>query len=95
MATKQIDFLNGAIVNSERDSATWRMENAVFARAQRMVTTLHKRECDNNISQTRCTIENVIAIMCADRVACKYSYRRNWEVDFVRFLLAFGRHHFL
>ena len=30
--------------------------------------------------------ENVIALMCSDRLSSRFSMRRNWEVDFVLFL---------
>ena len=55
----------------------------------RKCVTLHARASDNNIEETKYAIENVIALMCSDRLACRFSARRNWEVDFVRFLLGF------
>ena len=33
--------------------------------------------------------ENVIALMCSERMSTRFSLRRNWEVDFVRFLLGY------
>ena len=60
----------------------------IFARTERKITKLRLRDGDSNIDQTRNAIENALA-MCADRVACKFSLRRKWEVDLVRFLLGY------
>ena len=89
MTTEQIDFLNGSIENKECEQSTWRLEPLSFARSERKCVTLHQRASDSSIEETKYAIENVIAIMCADRVACKFTLRRKWEIDFVRFLLGF------
>ena len=89
MTTEQIDFLKGAIENKECEQSTWRLEPVSFARSERKCVTLHPRASDNNIGDTKYAIENVIALMCSDRLSCRFSMRRNWEVDFVRFLLGY------
>ena len=60
-----------------------------FARSERKCVTLHPRDSDHNIEDTKYAIENVIALMCSERMSTRFSLRRNWEVDFVRFLLGY------
>ena len=59
----------------------------VFVRSVRKCVTLHLRDIDNSIEDTKYAIENCLALMCSDRLSTKFNLRRNWEVDFVRFLL--------
>ena len=89
MTTEQIDFLKGAIENKECEQSTWRLEPVSFARSERKCVTLHPRASDNSIEDTKNAMENVIALMCSDRLSCRFSIRRNWEVDFVSFLLGY------
>ena len=89
MATEQIDFLKGSIENKECEQSTWRLEHVAFARSERKCVTLHPRDSDHNIEDTKYAIENVIALMCSERMSTRFSLRRNWEVDFVRFLLGY------
>ena len=89
MATEQIDFLKGSIDNKECEQSTWRLEPLSFARSERKCVTLHQRASDNNFEDTKYAIENVIALMCSNRLSCRFSARRNWEVDFVCFLLGY------
>ena len=86
MTTGEIDFLKGSIENKECEQSTWRLEPVSFARSERKCVTLHPRASDNNIEDTKNAIENVIALMCSERMSTRFSLRRNWEVDFVRFL---------
>ena len=85
MATEQIDFLKGSIEDKDCEQSTWRLDHRSFARSERKCVTLHLRASDNNIEDTKYAIENVIALMCSDRLSCRFSARRNWEVDFVRY----------
>ena len=87
MTTERIDFLKGSIESKECEQSTWRLEPVSFARSERKCVTLHPRASDNNIGDTKYAIENLIALMCSDRLSCRFNMRRNWEVDFVRFLL--------
>ena len=86
---EQIDFLQGSIEHKECEQSTWRLEPVVFARSARKCVTLHPRESDHNIEDTKYAIENVLALMCSERMSTRFSLRRNWEVDFVRFLLGY------
>ena len=86
---EQIDFLQGSIEHNECEQSTWRLEQVVFARSERKCVTLHPRESDHNIEDTKYANENVLALMCSERMSTKFSLRRNWEVDFVRFLLGY------
>ena len=61
----------------------------VFVRSVRKCVTLHLRDSDHSIEDTKYAIENCLALMCSDRLSTKFSLRRNWEVGFVRFLLGF------
>ena len=89
MATREIDFLKNSIEHQECEDSTWRKEPVVFVRSVRKCVTLHLRDTDNSIEDTKYAIENCLALMCSDRLSTKFSLRRNWEVDFVRFLLGF------
>ena len=89
MATRVIDFLKNSIEHKECEQSTWRLEQVVFARSERKCVTLHPRESDHNIEDTKYAIENVLALMCSERMSTKFSLRRNWEVDFVRSLLGY------
>ena len=89
MTTEEIDFLKGSIENKECEQSTWRLEPVSFARSERKCVTLHPRASDNNIEDTKYAIENAIALMCSGRMSTRFSLRRNWEVDFVRFLLGY------
>ena len=60
-----------------------------FARSERKCVTLHPRASDHSIEDTKYAIENVIAFMSSERMSTRFSLRRNWEVDFVRFLLGY------
>ena len=84
MTTRVIDFLKNSIEHKECEQSTWRLEPVVFARSERKCVTLHPRESDHNIEDTKYAIENVLALMCSERMSTKFSLRRNWEVDFVR-----------
>ena len=83
------DFLKGSIENNECEQSTWSLEQVTFARSERKSVTLHPRASDHNIEDTKYAIENVIALMCSERMSTRFSLRRNWEVDFVRFLLGY------
>ena len=89
MATREIDFLKNSIEHQECEDSTWRKEPVVFVRSVRKCVTLHLRDTDNSIEDTKYAIENCLALTCSDRLSTKFSLRRNWEVDFVRFLLGF------
>ena len=89
MATREIDFLKNSIEHQECEDSTWRKEPVVFVRSERKCVTLHLRDIDNSIEDTKYAIENCLALMCSDRLSTKFNLRRNWEVDFVRFLLGF------
>ena len=89
MATREIDFLKNSLEHQECEDSTWRKEPVVFVRAVRKCVTLHLRDSDHSIEDTKYAIENCLALMCSDRLSTKFSLRRNWEVDFVRFLLGF------
>ena len=89
MATREIDFLKNSIEHQECEDSTWRKEPVVFVRSVRKCVTLHLRDIDHSIEDTKYAIENCLALMCSDRLSTKFSLRRNWEVDFVRFLLGF------
>ena len=86
---EQIDFLKNSIEHKECEQSTWRLEPVSFARSERKCVTLHPRASDHNIEETKYAIENVIALMCSARMSTRFSLRRNWEVDFVRFLLGY------
>ena len=90
MTTRVIDFLKNSIEHKECEQSTWRLEPVVFERSERKCVTLHLRESDHNIEDTKYAIENVLALMCSERMSTKFSLRRNWEVDFVRFLLRYS-----
>ena len=79
MATREIDFLKNSLEHQECEESTWRKEPV----------TLHPRDFDPSIEDTKYAIENCLALMCSDRLSTKFSLPRNWEVDFVRFLLGF------
>ena len=89
MATREIDFLKNSLEHQECEESTWRKEPVVFVRSVRKCVTLHPRDFDPSIEDTKYAIENCLALMCSDRLSTKFSLRRNWEVDFVRFLLGF------
>ena len=89
MTTREIDFLKNSIEHQECEDSTWRKEPVVFVRSVRKCVTLHLRDIDNSIEDTKYAIENCLALMCSDRLSTKFNLRRNWEVDFVRFLLGF------
>ena len=58
-------------------------------RGDRKCVTLHQRGKDETIEDTKYAIENVIALMCSERIAKGFNHRRKWEIDCVRFLLGF------
>ncbi len=87
MATREPDFLAESITHEECRTSTWRLEPLSFARSERRCVTLHKRAMDDTLETTKFAIENVIALMVGDKLAHKFSFRR--EVDFVRFILGF------
>ena len=89
MATREIDFLKNSLEHQECEESTWRKEPVVFVRSVRKCVTLHLRDNDSSIEDTKHAIENCLALMCSDRLSTKFSLRRNWEVYFVRFLLGF------
>ena len=89
MATRVIDFLKNSIEHRECEESTWRLEPVSFTRSERKCVTLHLRDSDTSIEETKYAIENCLALMCSERMSSKFSLRRNWEVDFVRFLLGF------
>ena len=89
MATREIDFLKNSLEHQECEESTWRKEPVVFVRSVRKCVTLHLRDSDHSIEDTKYAIENCLALMCSDRLSTKFSLRRNWEVEFVRFLLGF------
>ena len=86
---EQIDFLKVSIENKECEQSTWRLEQVTFARCERKCVTLHPRASDHSIEDTKYAIENMIAFMSSERMSTRFSLRRNWEVDFVRFLLGY------
>ena len=86
---EQIDFLKGSIENKECEQSTWRLEQVTFARSERKCVTLHPRASDHSIEDTKYAIENAIAFMSSERMSTRFSLRRNWEVDSVRFLLGY------
>ena len=91
MATRELDFLKNSLEHQECEDSTWRKEPVVFVRSVRKCVTLHLRDSDHSIEDTKYAIENCLALMCSDRLSTKFSLClcRNWEVDFVRFLLGF------
>ena len=89
MATREPDFLAESITHEECRTSTWRLEPLSFARSERRCVTLHKRAMDDTLETTKFAIENLIALMVGDKLARKFSFRRYWEVDFVRFILGF------
>ena len=73
MATRVIDFLKNSIEHKECEQSTWRLEQVVFERSERKCVTLHLRESDHNIEDTKYAIENVLALMCSERMSTKFS----------------------
>ena len=87
MATRVIDFLKNSIEHRECEESTWRLEPVSFTRSERKCVTLHLRDSDTSIEETKYAIENCLALMCSERMSSKFSLRRNWEVDLFVFFL--------
>ena len=70
-------------------TSTWRTDPLSFVRSERRCVTLHKRDCDDSLETTKLNIENVLALMVGEKISKSFSWRRHWEIDFVRFLLGY------
>ena len=89
MATEELDFFSKSIGHEEYKTSTWRNDPLTFARSERRCATLHKRNGDDTLETTKFAMENVMALMVGDKISHSFSWRRKWEIDFVRFLLGF------
>ena len=74
MATRVIDFLKNSIEHRECEESTWRLEPVSFTRSERKCVTLHLRDSDTSIEETKYAIENCLALMCSERMSTKFSY---------------------
>ena len=83
------DFLAKSIEHEEYKTSTRRNDALSFARSEGRCATLHKRNGDDTLDTTKFAMENAMALMVGDKISHSFSWRRKWEIDFVRFLLGF------
>ena len=57
------DFLAGAVENQEYERSTWHTDQRHFARSERRVITVYKRDMDDSHDVTLFALENVIALI--------------------------------
>ena len=57
------DFLAGAVENQEYERSPWRTDQRHFARSERRVITVYKRDMDDSHDVTLFALENVIAMI--------------------------------
>ena len=62
MATRVIDFLKNSVEHRECEESTWRLEPVSFTRSERKCVTLHLRDSDTSIEETKYAIENCLAL---------------------------------
>ena len=81
------DFLAGAVENQEYERSTWRTDQRHFARSERRVITVYKRDMDDSHDVTLFALENVIAIIVSREHSFRFGVYKQWEADFLRHLL--------
>ena len=81
------DFLAGAVETQEYERSTWHTDQRHFARSERRVITVYKRDMDDSHDVTLFALENVIAIIVSREHSFRFSVYKQWEADFLRHLL--------
>ena len=80
------DFLAGAVENQEYERSTWHTDQRHFARSERRVITVYKRDMDDSHDVTLFALENVIAIIVSREHSFRFGVYKQWEADFLRHL---------
>ena len=81
------DFLAGAVENQEYERSPWRTDQRHFARSERRVITVYKRDMDDSHDVTLFALENVIAMIVFSEHYFRFGEYKQWEADFLRHLL--------
>eukprot|EP00434_Breviolum_minutum_P035546 symbB.v1.2.031468.t1/scaffold3657.1/size52529/4 len=81
------DFLAGAVENQEYERSTWHTDQRHFARSERRVITVYKRDMDDSHDVTLFALENVIALIVSREHSFRFGVYKQWEADFLRHLL--------
>ena len=81
------DFLAGAVENQEYERSSWRTDQRHFARSERRVITVYKRDMDDSHDVTLFALENVIAMIVSIEHSFRFGEYKQWEADFLRHLL--------
>ena len=81
------DFLAGAVENQEYERSTWHTDQRHFARSERRVITVCKRDMDDSHDVTLFALENVIALIVSREHSFRFGVYKQWEADFLRHLL--------
>ena len=81
------DFLAGAVENQEYERSPWRTDQRHFARSERRVITVYKRDMDDSHDVTLFALENVIAMIVSSEHSFRFGEYKQWEADFLRHLL--------
>ena len=81
------DFLAGAVENQEYERSSWRTDQRHFARSERRVITVYKRDMDDSHDVTLFALENVIAMIVSSEHSFRFGEYKQWEADFLRHLL--------
>ena len=81
------DFLAGAVENQEYERSTWHTDQRHFARSERRVITVYKRDMDDSHDVTLFALENVIALIVSREHSFRFGVYKQWEADFLPHLL--------
>ena len=81
------DFLAGAVENQEYERSPWRTDQRTFARSERRIITVYKRDMDDSHDVTLFALENVIAMIVSSEHYFRFGEYKQWEADFLRHLL--------
>ena len=81
------DFLAGAVENQEYERSPWRTDQRSFARSERRVITVYKRDMDDSHDVTLFALENVIAMIVSSEHYFRFGEYKQWEADCLRRLL--------
>ena len=81
------DFLAGAVENQEYERSPWRNDQRTFARSERQIITVYKRDMDDSHDVTLFALENVIAMIVSSEHYFRFGEYKQWEADFLRHLL--------
>ena len=76
------DLLAGAVENQEYERSTWHTDQRHFARSERRVITVYKRDMDDSHDVTLFALENVIALIVSREHSSRLEFTNNGKQIF-------------